>query len=101
MRRAVRPGDHADDRSAAALEPRLVFNLTEWVAGNRRLDSAIAGVLEMMELRYTGTGPEGMHLARDKALAKHIVADLGIRRAAHAVVNGRRPRLASRVSRSS
>src|ERR1041384_3865387 len=42
------------------LDPRLVFNLTEWVAGDRRLDSAIAGVLEMMRLPYTGAGPDGM-----------------------------------------
>src|SRR5215204_698287 len=35
-----------------ALEPDLVFNLTEWVAGDRTLDSAIAGVLQMMRLRY-------------------------------------------------
>ena len=48
------------------------------MGGNRRLDAAIAGVLEMMKLRYTGAGPEGMHLARDKALAKAIVADLGV-----------------------
>lgn len=72
------------------LKPRLVFNLTEWVGGNRRLDSAITGVLEIMKLRYTGAGPEGMHLARDKALAADIVADLGVGVARHAVVNGRR-----------
>src|SRR5688572_13810174 len=72
------------------LKPRLVFNLTEWVGGNRRLDAAITGVLEMMKLRYTGSGPEGMQLARDKALATDIVADLGVAVAPHAVVNGRR-----------
>jgi D-alanine-D-alanine ligase len=74
-----------------ALKPRLVFNLTEWVAGNRRLDSAIAGVLEMMNLRYTGAGPEGMQIARDKALAKQVVADLGIAVAPHVIVNGHLP----------
>ena len=72
------------------LKPRLVFNLTEWVGGNRRLDAAITGILEMMKLRYTGSGPEGMQLARDKALATDIVADLGVAVAPHAVVNGRR-----------
>jgi D-alanine-D-alanine ligase len=73
------------------LKPRLVFNLTEWVAGNRRLDSAIAGVLEMMNLRYTGAGPEGMQISRDKALAKQVVADLGIAVAPHVIVNGHLP----------
>jgi D-alanine-D-alanine ligase len=72
--------------------PDLVFNLTEWVAGDRRLDSAIAGMLEMMRLRYTGSGPEAMQIARDKALAKSIVAALGVAVAPHTLVNGRRPR---------
>ena len=65
-------------RRLRGLEPRLVFNLTEWLDGDRRLDAAIAGVLDAMKLAYTGTGPDGMHLARDKSLAKSIVAALGI-----------------------
>jgi D-alanine-D-alanine ligase len=74
-----------------ALDPRLVFNLTEWIGGNRRLDAAIAGMLEIMRLRYTGADLRGMQLARDKALAKSIVADLGIAVSRHQIVNGRRP----------
>ena len=46
----------------------------EWVGGDRRLDAAIVGVLEMMNLPYTGSGPDGMQLARDKALGQVIVA---------------------------
>lgn len=75
------------------LEPELVFNLTEWLGGDRRLDSAIAGVLEMMGLRYTGTGPDGMQLARDKALAKRVVAELGVAVPAHVLVNGKAPQI--------
>jgi D-alanine-D-alanine ligase len=74
-----------------ALAPRLVFNLTEWVGGDRRLDAAIVGLLEMMDLPYTGSGPDAMQLARDKALAKSIVAGLGIRVPQHAILNGRVP----------
>ncbi|HZN23736.1 MAG TPA: hypothetical protein VFB75_05900 [Burkholderiales bacterium] len=73
------------------LKPRLVFNLTEWIGGDRRLDAAIAAMLEMMRLRYTGADAKGMQLARDKVLAKRIVAELGVAVAPHAVVNGRRP----------
>src|SRR5215212_7694645 len=50
-----------------ALDPQLVFNLTEWIAGDRRLDSAIVSMLEMMGLRYTGACSPGMQMARDKA----------------------------------
>lgn len=60
------------------LKPRIVFNLTEWFDSDRKLDHAIAGLLEMMKLRYTGTGPAGMQLCRDKALSKQIAAAAGV-----------------------
>ncbi|MCC7483552.1 MAG: hypothetical protein IT529_01060 [Burkholderiales bacterium] len=62
----------------AELAPRMVFNLTEWVEGDRSLDAAIAGLLEMLRIPYTGTGPDGLTLARDKVLARDIVASLGV-----------------------
>jgi D-alanine-D-alanine ligase len=73
------------------LRPRIVFNLTEWVGGDRRLDAAVAGLLDMMKLRYTGTGPDGLRLARDKAVSKSIVAGLGVSVPASYVMNGRAP----------
>ena len=60
------------------LKPRVVFNLTEWVDGDRTLDHAIAGLLEIMKFCYTGTGQIGMQLCRDKALSKQIVAAAGV-----------------------
>jgi D-alanine-D-alanine ligase len=60
------------------LKPRIVFNVTEWVASDRKLDHAISGLLEMMKLRYTGTGPVGMQLCRDKALSKYIAGAAGV-----------------------
>jgi len=60
------------------LRPRMVFNLTEWVDGDRALDHAIGGLLEMMKFRYTGTGPTGMQLCRDKALSRQIAAAAGV-----------------------
>lgn len=59
------------------LKPALVFNLTESVDLDRSQDAAIAGLLDLLNIPYTGTGPVGLRLARDKALSKHIVADLG------------------------
>ena len=60
------------------LRPRIVFNLTEWVEGDRKLDAAITGLLDVLKVRYTGTGPDGLRLARDKALSKQIVAEFGV-----------------------
>src|SRR5262245_44437570 len=72
------------------IAPRIVFNLTEWVDGDRKRDAAIAGVLDMLKLRYTGTGPDGLRLARDKALAKRIVGGLSVAVPYSFVVNGSR-----------
>ncbi len=72
------------------LKPRIVFNLTEWIDGDRKLDAAIAGVLEMLKLRYTGTGPDGLRLARDKALSKTVVGGQGVLVPDCFVVNGAR-----------
>ena len=78
---------NADDEvtSAAlrALNPRLVFNLTEWIAGDRSRDHVITRLLEKLELPYTGTAGEGLQLARDKVRAKAIVAVLGVATPAH------------------
>ena len=61
-----------------ALKLRLVFNLTECVDGDRSQDAAIAGLLDLLKIPYTGSGPGGLRLARDKALSKYIAADLGV-----------------------
>lgn len=60
------------------LKPRIVFNLTEWVDGDRKLDHAIAGLLDMLKFRYTGTGPAGLQVCRDKALSKYLAAAAGV-----------------------
>ena len=54
--------------------PDLVFNLTEQFGNDRRMDKNLAGLLELMQVRYTGTGPTGMMLCRDKGLSKQILS---------------------------
>jgi D-alanine-D-alanine ligase len=81
--RRVEVVPYTRDREATArwlrrLDPRIVFNLTEWLEGDRRHDAAIAGFLDRLALRYTGSGPEGLRLARDKALAKRLAARAGV-----------------------
>lgn len=73
------------------LEPDLVFNLTEWLDGDRSLDAAITGLLEMMKLPYTGSGSDGLRLARDKVLSKQIVAGLGVAVPRYFVADGGDP----------
>lgn len=75
-------------QSLREIGPDLVFNLTEWLDGDRSLDAAITGLLDMLKVPYTGTGPDGMQLARDKALSKEIVSRLGVDVPRHFVANG-------------
>jgi D-alanine-D-alanine ligase len=54
--------------------PDIVFNLAEQFANDRRMDKNLVGLLDMMGIRYTGAGPTGMMLCRDKGLCKQILS---------------------------
>jgi D-alanine-D-alanine ligase len=59
--------------------PDVVFNLVEEFQGEAVYDRKIAAYLERLRARYTGCGPRGMLLARDKSLAKQLAAASGVR----------------------
>jgi D-alanine-D-alanine ligase len=71
-----------DERSLldlARLEAELVFNLTEAYAGDDSKEAHVAAFLDLLELPYTGAGPQALFLAQDKALAKKVFTFHGIR----------------------
>ena len=55
-------------------KPDLVFNLLEMFGDNIRGDVAVAGVLDLLGVRYTGGGPGELYLRQDKGLAKKALA---------------------------
>src|SRR5687767_13061051 len=57
----------------------VVFNLTEGFRGKPALDHTVAGMLEMLDLPYTGAGPTGLILARHKALTKMVLGHHAVR----------------------
>jgi len=61
------------------VKPDVVFNLTENVDGDRQKDSYICAMLDLLNLPYTGTGPRGLMLCRDKAVSKMIAAQEGFK----------------------
>jgi D-alanine-D-alanine ligase len=74
--------DHPIEPVISALRtraPDLVFNLTESFLGKSALDSALAGLLNLLGLRYTGSSPSGLMLAGDKSLSKKVLRFHGIR----------------------
>jgi D-alanine-D-alanine ligase len=62
----------------ARVDCDLVFNLAESFADDDTADFKIAGYLELIGKKYTGTGTHGLMLAQDKAVAKKIFAFHGI-----------------------
>ena len=57
----------------------VIFNLTESYAGDDTKDIHIAAYLDLLGFPYTGSGPSGLFLAQDKAVAKRIFSFHGIR----------------------
>jgi len=59
--------------------PDVVFNLTEWFDGDRSKDAHVASLLDLLGIPYTGAGPVGLALCRDKALCKQVLSHHRIR----------------------
>ena len=58
----------------SAETPDLVFNLAESFGGKSALESNVAGLLNLLGLRYTGSSPAGLLLAGDKSLTKKVLS---------------------------
>src|SRR5882757_7054360 len=54
--------------------PDLVFNLSESFHHDRSHEPNIPALLDLMKVRYTGSGPDALLLCKDKALAKKVLA---------------------------
>jgi D-alanine-D-alanine ligase len=55
-------------------KPHVAFNLLEEFDGYPLFDQHVVSYLELKKQKYTGCGPRGLTLTRDKALAKKILA---------------------------
>ncbi len=62
-----------------AAAPDLVFNMTERIQDDRRKDVHVTALLELLYLPYTGAGPTGLTICRDKAICKRILSHHRIR----------------------
>ena len=54
--------------------PELVFNLMEMFGDNVFGDIPVTGLLELLRLDYTGSGPGELYLSQDKGLTKKLLA---------------------------
>ncbi len=59
-------------------KPEMVINLVDSVKGTESLASAIPGVLELLEIPYTGAGMLGLSLDTNKFLVKKLLQQNGV-----------------------
>ncbi|AAW40049.1 D-alanine--D-alanine ligase family protein [Dehalococcoides mccartyi] len=59
----------------------LVFNIAEGLGNYRSREAQIPGILEMLDIPYTGSDPQTLAVCLDKPLTKKLVADAGIKTA--------------------
>jgi D-alanine-D-alanine ligase len=71
----------------AELRPGVVFNVCESFAGNSRMEAAIAALLDLLRLPYTGNGPLTLALSQDKVLTKELLRSRGLPVARWAVLS--------------
>ena len=57
-----------------ACSPDVVFNLSESFHHDRSNEPNLPALLELLKVRYTGSGPDALLLCKDKALAKKVLA---------------------------
>jgi len=67
-------------------QPDLVINIAESFRGKSALESNVAALLNLLDLRYTGSSPAGLILAGDKTLTKKVLAFHGIQSAKFATM---------------
>ena len=91
IEQALRASDHESrrvmvDRSVEELahdltadRPDLVVNMAESFAGKSAMESSVAGLLNLLDLRYTGSSPAGLLVAGDKTLSKKLLSFHGIK----------------------
>ena len=72
------PGDSFLPQRLKKDKPELVINLVGSVKGNEYLSSTIPGVLELLDIPYTGAGILGESLSYNKFVVKKLLQQNGI-----------------------
>jgi D-alanine-D-alanine ligase len=66
-------------RTLADEKPDLVFNVAESYDGKSALEGSVAGLLNLIDLRYTGSSPAGLMLAGDKSISTKMLSANGVK----------------------
>lgn len=72
------PGNETLVENLRRDSPTMVFNLVDSVKGNEYLSSTIPGLLDMLDVYYTGAGLLGLALTYNKFLVKKLFSQVGV-----------------------
>ncbi len=67
------PGNDTIIEELNKYKPEMVFNLVDSVKGHEYLSSTIPGILDMLNVTFTGTGLLGLALTYNKFLSKQLL----------------------------
>ncbi len=70
---SILPGDANLSEELKKFKPEMVFNLVDSIKGNEYLSSAVPGILESLEIPYTGADILGLALCYNKFLVKKLL----------------------------
>ncbi|HAZ29926.1 TPA: hypothetical protein DCY43_04300 [candidate division WWE3 bacterium] len=59
-------------------KPEIVFNLVDSIKGNEYLSATIPGILDMLDIPFTGAGLLGLAICYNKFLTKKLLQSAGI-----------------------
>jgi D-alanine-D-alanine ligase len=76
--RVIVDGTPACLRRLGRVQCDLLFNLVESFGDDDTKEPSVAAYYDLLGLRYTGSGPRGLGLAMDKALAKKVMHFHGV-----------------------
>ncbi|MCX7798290.1 MAG: ATP-grasp domain-containing protein [Melioribacter sp.] len=74
-------------------KPDVIFNLVELYKDQPRLEMNFTGLLELMNLAYTGAPPLALAICQNKILTKRILKSLGIQTPKFKVIKSRNSQL--------
>lgn len=72
------PDLQANIENILSFEPDVVFNYTEQIEGDRLKAVNITGLLELLRIPYTGSGPLALAISLDKGLTKELLGYHGV-----------------------
>ncbi len=72
------PGNEDLAEKIKKTKPEMVFNLVDSVKGNEYLTSTIPGILDIIDIPYTGAGLLGLALCYNKFLTRKLLRNAGI-----------------------